>query len=462
MIRFILSTLLGTLLAAMVVTTGHAEDVAVSATPSEQLDKAQVKTTSRSEEERWNAKFQFTYIGQRHPTFHAAYNGPNSLSPGRDTSWSETATGYLGFRPWHGTEVYFNPEAIQANAFSNLTGLGALTNSEQQKGSGPNPAIYVARLFVRQTIGLGGEADAVQSGQNQLAGTVQRRRIVITAGKVSGIDAFDNNAYAHDGRTQFTNWTFLTHGAFDYAADARGYTGGAFAELFYDDWAFRAGRFMGPVESNGTTLDNRIMLHQGDQIELEHAHRLGDRPGKVRLLGFRNKEHMGRFSDALAFAAANGGGAPSVANVRRDNLKYGAGISLEQSLRSDLGLFARAGWNDGRTETYSFTEIEQAVSVGAQLNGNMWSRDSDTVGLAVAQDGLGREHIRYLEAGGTGFFIGDGRLRYRPERVLEAYYNANLFKKAFLMAGAQYIIDPAYNADRGPVTVWTLRFHVEL
>jgi hypothetical protein len=217
-------------------------------------------------EETWNAKFQATYLWQKKPSFHAPYTGTNSLLPERELAYSFTATAFLGYRPWQGGELYFDPEMIQAVPFSNLHGLGGLTNGEQQKTSGPNPTFYRARLFLRQTFGFGGGQDAVESGPNQIAGMVDKRRLVVTVGNLSIIDIFDNNAYAHDPRTQFTNWTFLTHGAFDYAGDARGYTIGAAAEYYYDDWAVRAGRFMGPMESNGLPLDTRITKHYGEQI----------------------------------------------------------------------------------------------------------------------------------------------------------------------------------------------------
>jgi high affinity Mn2+ porin len=411
-------------------------------------------------EETWNAKFQATYLWQKKPSFHAPYTGTNSLLPDREHAYSFTATAFLGYRPWQGGELYFNPEMIQAVPFSNLHGLGGLTNGEQQKTSGPNPVFYRARLFLRQTFGFGGGQDAVESGQNQLAGMVDKRRLVVTAGNLGVIDIFDNNAYAHDPRTQFTNWTFLTQGAYDYAADARGYSWGAAVEYYDDDWAFRIGRFMVPIQSNGLKLDTRIGKYHGDQFEIEHSHTIGGQPGKIRFLAFRNLENMGSFSDAIAYAQANGG-TPDVANVRKDNVKIGYGLNLEQAFRSDVGLFARASWNDGNTETYSFTEIENSISTGVAVKGDSWGRSEDTFGLAVAQNGLNKAHRDYLSLGGLGAFIGDGRLNYRPERIVEAYYNVNVYKGTSLMAGFQRIVNPAYNADRGPVNVGTVRLHTE-
>ena len=349
---------------------------------------------------------------------------------------------------------------IQSVPLSTLHGLGGLTNAEQQKTSGPNPKFYKARLFLRQTFGLGGGQDAVESGPNQLAGMVDRKRVVVTVGNLGLIDIFDNNAYAHDPRTQFVNWTFLTHGAFDYAADARGYSNGAAVEYYHDEWAVRAARFMVPRQSNGLALDLNIGKHYGDQVELERGHTLGDQAGKVRLLAFRNRAVMGSYADSIAYAQVNGG-VPDVGNVRKENMKYGFGLSLEQSLRSDVGVFARASWADGKTETYSFTEIENSVSAGVAVKGDSWGRPNDTFGLAAAQNGLNKDHRNYLSLGGLGAFIGDGKLNYRPERIVEGYYNIKVFKSSSVMLGYQRISNPAYNADRGPVSVATLRLRTE-
>lgn len=411
-------------------------------------------------EEKWNAKFQATYLGQSKPSFNAPYTGANSLITAREHAYSSTITAYLGYRPWAGGEFFFNPEMIQSVPLSTLHGLGGLTNGEQQKTAGPNPKFYKARLFLRQSFGLGGGQDAVESGPNQLAGMVDRERLVVTVGNLGLIDIFDNNAYAHDPRTQFVNWTFLTHGAFDFAADARGYSNGVAVEYYHDAWAVRAARFMVPRQSNGLALDLNMGKHYGDQLELEHGHSLADQPGKVRLLAFRNRAVMGSYADAMAFAQTNGG-TPDVGNVRKESMKYGFGFSLEQSLRSDVGVFARASWADGKTETYSFTEIENSLSAGVAVKGDSWSRPNDTFGLAVAQNGLSKVHQNYLSRGGLGAFIGDGKLNYRPERILEAYYNVKVFKSSSVMVGFQKISNPAYNADRGPVSVATLRLRTE-
>ncbi|QDZ30417.1 carbohydrate porin [Noviherbaspirillum sp. UKPF54] len=421
---------------------------------------AQPARAQEQREETWNAKFQATYVWQAKPAFAAAYSGANSLRPEREKSYSFSADAAFGWRPWRGGELYFDPEVVQGVPLSGLHGLGGMTNGEQQKTSGPNPTLYRARLFLRQTWGLGGDRQEVESDANRLAGAVDKRRIVLTAGNFAVTDVFDNSAYAHDARAQFLNWALLAHGAYDYAGDARGYTWGAVLEYFHDDWAVRAGRFMQPAESNGLPLDTRIFAHYGDQVELEHAYSIGQQPGKLRLLAFRNKAEMGSFRDALADAAVNGG-IPDVARVRKDNIKRGFGVSAEQNLTADLGVFARASRNDGGTETYAFTEIERSVSLGGALKGAAWKRTADTVGVALVRNGLSRAHRDYLAAGGLGAFIGDGRLNYRPETIAEAYYSVALARQAWLTFDFQRIGNPAYNADRGPVKVASLRLHAE-
>ena len=411
--------------------------------------------------EDWNAKFQATYVWQDKRPFSAAYSGANSLSADKEQSYSFTASAALGFRPWAGGELYFNPEAAQGVPLSNLTGLGGFTNGEIARSSGPTLTAYRARLFLRQTWGMGGEQEAVESAANQLAGNVDKRRWVLTAGNLSVLDVFDGNANSHDPRTQFLNWSLMTHGAYDYAADARGYSWGVALEWYHDDWVVRAGRFIQPKEPNQQALDPRIFQHYGDQIEVEHAHTIGGQPGKLRVLSFRNRAKMSRFQDALDLAARTGG-TPDINDVRTgEQFKQGFGLNLEQAVSGDVGLFARASWADGKTETYAFTEIDRSLSGGVLVKGASWGRGQDSFGVALARNGLSKVRRDYLAAGGMGFFIGDGRLNYRPEAVFEAFYNLNLTKAAWITVDWQHIRNPAYNADRGPANVVSVRLHTE-
>jgi hypothetical protein len=408
----------------------------------------------------WDSGFQSTYVWQRKPAFAAPYSGPKSLAAAPENGYTLTATLFLGARPWPGAELFVNPEVIQSATLSGLHGLAGLSNGEAQKSGGPQATLYRARAFLRQTFALGGAESEVQRAPNQLAGTASARRIVVTAGNFSYADVFDGNAFAHDPRTQFLNWSLMAYGASDYAADIRGYTWGISLECYWDDWAVRLGRFAQPIESNGLAMDLDLLAHHGDAIELEHAHELLGRAGKVRVLGFRNFARMGGFRDAIAYAATLGG-TPDVANVRRDQAKVGFGAGFEQDVTGDLGLFGRFSMNDGGTETYAFTEIERSIALGASAKGRRWGRSGDTVGVALVQNELSAAHQAYAEAQGAGLFIGDGALRYRPERIVEAYYSFAAFHGLWISVDAQRIANPAYNADRGPVNVFGFRFHAE-
>lgn len=416
------------------------------------------------EPEMLTVKLQATYIWQTKPAFPAVYSGVNSLSTAKEKSYSFTSTAFLGLRLGAATELYLNPELVQGVPLSNLTGLGGLTNGELQKTAGANPKLYRARLFVRHTRGMGGEREEVASDQNQLGGSRDKKRVVLTAGNLAVSDLFDANSYAHDARTQFMNWSFLTHGAYDFAADSRGYSWGAALEYFGDAWAIRAGRFAQPVESNGLPLDFAIFRHYGDQIELEKSYSLMQQPGKVRLLAFRNVAVMGGFRDALVLAAATGA-TPDVAPVRTLRSKHGLGINLEQSIFKDLGVFARLARSDGNSETYAFAEIDKSFSGGAILGGKGWGRERDKVGVAFARNELSGAHRDFLAAGGNGFFVGDGKLNYRPESITEVFYSAGIetgkLKNSAISVGFQYIRNPAFNADRGPVKVGSIRIHTE-
>jgi hypothetical protein len=413
------------------------------------------------ETEDWGARFQSTYVWQAKRPFSAAYTGGNSLIPGREKSYSFTGTAFLGLRTWQGGELYFNPEVAQGVPLSNLTGLGGFSNGEIARTAGSNPVFYRARLFLRQTWGLGGGSEKLESDANQLAGTVDKRRMVLTAGNLSVSDIFDDNAYSHDPRTQFLNWSIMNHGAYDFAADARGYSWGAALEYFGEGWAIRAGRFIQPREPNQQRLDYRISAHYGDQIEVERSHSIAGQPGKLRVLAFRNRAVMSSFQDAINFGAQTGT-TPDLGAVRGgERAKAGIGAGFEQAVGENIGLFGRAMWADGKTETYAFTEIDRSLSGGVLVKGAAWGRAQDTVGLAFARNGLSSSHRNYLAAGGLGFFIGDGAINYRPETIVEAFYNMQVAKYLWVTLDFQHIANPAYNADRGPVNIGTVRLHTE-
>lgn len=413
------------------------------------------------EADNWQANFQSTYIWQKKAAMAAAYTGPHSLSTEAETGYTLTATLSLGFRPWTKAEVFFNPEIIQSAELSHLHGLGGLSNGENQKSGSPQAKLYQARLFLRQTIPVGGETLTVDLAPNQFAGKVASRRFVLTVGNLAMTDIFDGNAFSHDARTQFMNWAMWTYGASDYAADARGYTWGGIIEYYHDDWAFRLGRFAQPKESNGLPIDFNVIEHYGDNLEIEHDHVLLGRTGRLRLLAFDNRARMGNFREALDDARIHGG-TPDVAKVRRNQLKLGFGIGVEQSITQEAGVFARLSYNDGQTETYAYTEIERSLTAGGVMKGRRWLRPADTFGLAFAVNGISAAHRDYLAAGGLGAFVGDGQLNYGFEQIAEAFYAARFFNGMWFTLDGQYIVNPAYNRDRGPAKIVGVRLHVEL
>ncbi len=419
-----------------------------------------VPALAAEEGERFDARFQSTYVYQAKPAFDSPYSGPRSLRGEKERSYTLTATAFLGARPWSGGELYFNPEVVRGRALSNVTGLGGLTNGELQKTAGPEFRLYRARLFLRQTWGLGGEKESVESDANQLGGSVDSRRLVLTAGNFSLLDVFAKSEYAGDPRTQFMNWSFLAHGAFDYAADLRGYSWGAALEYYSGDWALRAARMELPKRPNSMALDHRVFSTYGDQAELERRHRLGGRPGKVQLLAFRNVAAMTSYADALAVAAATAT-TPTLTSAPREQSKVGFGIAAEQELAPGVGAFARASRHDGKTETYAFADIDSTISAGTLVRGGRWGRGEDTLGVALARNGISSSHRAFLAAGGSTFFLGDGRLAYRPETIFETFYSIAVGKHLSVSADWQHIRNPGYNADRGPADIGSLRLHVE-
>ena len=415
------------------------------------------------EQEDWQAKGQITYVRQRSESFHSAYSGPHSLAANGEYGYTGTATLFAGIRPWRNGEIYINLEAGQGNPLSGLDGLGGFSNGEATRVSGNQLKAYRQRFFLRQTWNLGGESEFVESAFNQMAGHVDHNRFVLTLGNFSTLDVFDNNAYAKDPRTQFLNWSNMANTAYDYAADARGFGWGFAGEWYQDDWAFRFGRMTGPRTPNGEAIDSQITRHYGDQIELEHSHEIADQPGKVRLLAWRNRAILARFSDASAWLDSHPGSDPeAISQVRNSaQIKYGIGVNAEQALSANLGAFLRAMHADGRTETYAFTEVDDSIATGLALKGAAWGRADDTVGLSWMRNMLSHERRDYLARGGISFFIGDGALNYRPESIIETYYSWKVMSGLWLTGDYQHIANPAYNADRGPANITSLRVHAE-
>jgi high affinity Mn2+ porin len=432
-------------------------------------------------DEDWNAYGQITDIWSQKLGFPEKYHGTNSLSATPELSFTETATIFLGLRLWPGAEFYAVPELIGENALSNLKGLGgAIQNFELQKSGKPWPTPYLSRGYLRQTVELGGDPVEKTSDPMQLARVDRRRRLVFTLGNFSVLDFFDKNSVAGDLRRSFLNMAFLTYASYDFAADARGYGWGGIAELDFDDWAVRVGRMTPPKDPNQLPLDFRLNQVYGDQAEIEHAHRIFGHSGAVRVLGYRNVENMGRFADAIAAFKTSGGtenaancpsdtfsngstdaNAPDLCFVRRSNVKVGIGLSVEQQVVDDLGVFFRGMYSDGQTEVYSYTSTDRSISFGAIARGTVWKRPGDALGVGWSQGWISQIHAEYLAMGGIDGFIGDGKLSQASEEVLEAFYSLSLGSSAWLSADYQRIWNPAYNSDRGPVNIFGGRIHVE-
>jgi high affinity Mn2+ porin len=393
---------------------------------------------------------QTTLLAQNAPRFRSPYVGTNSLYPnqGRET-WD--ATFYAGLRLWEGAELWINPEIDQGFGLSGTLGVAGFVSGEAYKVGFSVPYARVPRMFVRQTIDLGGESQKVEAGINQFAGSQTADRLVITVGKFGATDIFDTNRYTHDPRSDFFNWALVDTGTWDYAADAWGYTYGAAVEWYKGNWALRGGVFDLSVTPNNTDLDPRFNQFQWI-AEIEHRHELWGQPGKIAVTGFLSRGRMGRLAAATALAQVTGDPA-DIAAVRRYDSRAGVSLNLEQQIAADLGVFARAGWADGRFETYEFTDIDRTLAAGLALKGTRWGRPDDTVGVAGVVNGISDERRAFLNAGGLGILVGDGQLpNYGAEKILEMYYSLPFFSWRATF-DYQFIVNPAYNRDRGPVSV---------
>jgi high affinity Mn2+ porin len=409
------------------------------------------------ESERWEIHGQSTFLPQGYPAFHAPYSGPNSLppTPQLQETWSNSL--FINARLWEGGEIYYNPELLQGFGFNNTTGAGGYPNGEAQKSGFPFPHYNTSRLFLRQTFGFGGEQENLPSGQLQLADKVDVSRLTVQAGRLAVIDLFDGNAYAHDPRKDFMNWSMWASGAFDYAADKLGLGYGATAELNQKQWALRGGYFLMDAVSNSSSFDTRVFQRGEYVLELETRYSLFSQPGKLRSIVWLNSAFSGSYRETLDNPALN----LDIAQTRTGRIKYGYALNLEQALSDDFGLFGRWSWNNGKTEIMAFTDIDASLSLGLSIKGAKWGRPDDVIGIGGAVNMLSRDHRDFIAAGGLGPLIGDGRLNYQPERVFETYYAFALNKAFTFTADYQLLTNPAYNADRGPVSVFSGRLHGE-
>jgi high affinity Mn2+ porin len=408
----------------------------------------------------WAVHAQSTFTWYLQPAFHSPYQGPQSLPPAANGRETFDATLYAGVRPWPGGEIWINPEVDQGFGLGNTFGVAGYPSGEAYKVGDKDPYFLVQRGFLRQTVNLGGDSEKLEPDLNQLGGSQTADRLVFTIGKYSIVDIFDTNKYAHDPRHDFLNWSIIDQGAFDYAANAWGYTYGGAAEWYQDWWTVRAGMFDLSQAPNTQALSHGF--GQGQFVaELEERHRLWDQPGKLKLLYWLSRGNLGTYLDAISVGEATGT-IPSTGAVRSFRTKDGWGLNLEQQLAPDLGAFARASISQGTVEEVDFTDINQSVSAGLSLAGGRWGRPDDTVALGGAINRISHEGKLYLAAGGLGGIIGDGQLPSAgPEQILETYYRVAVTSFAQFAFDYQLIKNPAYATLRGPVSIFTLQVHLQ-
>jgi high affinity Mn2+ porin len=403
---------------------------------------------------------QFTNVTQYHPPFTSPFYGPQSLIPGHRGDETSDVTLYAGLRLSDGLEAYVNSEVDQGFGLSNTFGVAGFPSGEAYKIGAANPYLRLNRAFFRYTLGLGGAEEAIEPGLNQLAGTRRADNLIFTVGKFSAVDIFDTNTYAHDPRSDFLNWSIIDAAAYDYAADAWGYTYGGTVEWTQSWWTLRQGLFNMSRIPNSKYLDRDFVQFEV-ATEAEERHTLFDQPGKLKFLFWVNRGHMANYNAAVALGQATGT-TPDVANVRHYSSRPGVAINLEQQIAPDLGVFARWSLDNGQKEEYAFTDVDRSISAGISLKGDRWQRPNDTFGLAGAVNGISKEARNYFAAGGLGGIIGDGQLpRYGLERILEVYYKTSIIEGLNLTFDYQYVINPAYDVVRGPVNIFGFRVHTE-
>jgi high affinity Mn2+ porin len=414
---------------------------------------------SAADDESWAVHAQFTYVEQDTADFAAPYRGTNSLSPDKGAETTD-ATLYVGVRPWRGAELWINPELDQGFGLDDTLGAAGFPSGEAFKIGENQPYFRLQRFLLRQTFDLNGDLQPLQAALNQLAGSHSSNRVVITIGKFSVTDVFDTNRYAQDQRSAFLNWTAIDTGTFDYAADAWGYTVGAALEWYEGAWAVRGGLF------DLSTIPNSPHLDPGSHefqivVEGEHRHSIAGREGRVLLTAFDSRGRMGLLDQAVQLAQATDT-LPNVADVRAYRTRLGADVNFEQQLGADCGVFGRIGKAAGNVETFEFTDVDRTAALGLSLQGAAWRRIDDTIGIAAINNNASAARQRYLNAGGLGILVGDGKLPHPgPEQIIETYYSAAFLNYLHLSLDYQWINHPAYNRDRGPVSVFAVRVHAQ-
>ncbi len=425
-----------------------------------------------SDTARYLVSGQANIIFQAHAPFHSPYDGLNSLQGRGEYKTSLLGTLYLGYQlrrsPASATDVILDVESSGGRGISQALGLAGFTNLDVVRNPNLGSKPYIARIQLHQTLGLSSRTVEVDRTQFSLATQAPERRLEFHIGRMSLPDYLDQNFSGSDSHLQFMNWTVDNNGAWDYAADTRGYTYAAVAE--YDDRLFSARYALAlmPKVANGPDLDWALRRANGQNAEVELHHGLlgsllpAERSGKLRLLGYANHAHMGLYRDAVNAALASPGTVPNILDHERfSSVKYGLAANFEQEYLADSRIFGRFGWNEGQHESWAYTEVDQTYELGADLGGTHWSRPYDKLGLAFVSNAIKRDHQNYLRLGGHGFLLGDGRLNYTREDILEAYYTLHAWHGIYYALDAQFVEHPGYNQDRGPVLVEGVRMHVD-
>ncbi|NSL86663.1 carbohydrate porin [Chitinophaga sp. Mgbs1] len=406
----------------------------------------------------WSFHFQQTLVTQWHPDFSAKYTGPNSFQTHEEGKTSITSTIYAGIRPLKNLELYINPELAGGEGLSHATGIAGFPNGETFRVGDPKPKIYLARAYAVYTLPLSRSVTPDDDDLNNVAGLTPTHYLRFIGGKYCLADFFDQNEYSHDPRTQFLNWSLMSNAAWDYPADVRGYTMAFTIQYKKDNWMVQAATSLEPLEANGPRLNWHYGQSNGQVLEVTHTHTLRKREGNIRLMAFLNQAPMGSYREALHMAKDT----PDITAVRSNGrTKYGFGINMDQEITADGGIFLKASWNDGHHETWAYTEIDQSLSAGWLQGGKAWRRAQDNAGIALVVNGISADHRHYLAAGGTGFMIGDGQLNYAPEMIAEVFYQCNITRLHIALSpDYQFVLHPAYNRDRGPVSIVGLRTRV--
>ena len=411
----------------------------------------------------WNFHFQFTGIIQYNPAFQAPYSGQNSFRPLAEHAYSVTTTAYIGRKLWSGASVYFNPEMAGGSGLSSTLGIAGFPNGETFRIGASQPVVYLARLFIRQQITLDPlHFDTLADDDNQVREIVSRKRLTINFGKFGLADFFDQNVVSHDPRTDFMNWSLMNNGAYDYAANTRGYTGGLIVEYFTPGWVFRAGTALEPVYANGPTLNFDWFKTNSETLEIQKDYLFHGLPGTARLLLYYNTSKAPAYQTVInEYKNGTDSSLDVIYGTAYGGIKYGFGINMSQAFSKRLYSFFRLGWNDGKTATWAFAEIDNSISLGFRYYGIGKGRLADNVGLAFVSNGISAGHRDFLNTGGYGFMIGDSKLpHYTRENIFELFYQVKLFEQLYGTLDYQFVSGPAYNHDRGPVSLLAARVRV--